>query len=98
MTAELTGEERWTVATSILRLVNSLPEDMNEEAAYWTLGATLSVEFNRLLDRRLKRERERIAKRCQEWAMDRFGEHGPHDARGAALWDVAAWLREEDGK
>jgi len=41
--------------------------------------------------------REVIAARCQTWATERFDEHGPEDARGAALWDVAAWLREEGG-
>lgn len=27
-------------------------------------------------------------------AAERFDEHGPHDVRGAAIWDSAAWLCE----
>lgn len=42
-------------------------------------------------------ERERIAAQCRAWAVERFDVHGPMDARGAALWDVAAWLRESGG-
>ncbi len=49
-----------------------------------------------LMERRERRGAERIAARCQEWATARFDEHGPMDARGAALWDVAAWIREGD--
>ena len=26
----------------------------------------------------------------------RFGSHGPHDARGAALWDAGCWLNPDD--
>lgn len=39
-------------------------------------------------------EIEDVAAQCQAWALHRFDTYGPHDARGAALWDVAAWLRE----
>jgi hypothetical protein len=31
----------------------------------------------------------------QERAVARFDTHGPADGRGATLWDIASWLREE---
>jgi hypothetical protein len=43
-------------------------------------------------------ERERIGSQCRGWAVQRFDQHGPYDARGAALWDVASHLAEtQDG-
>lgn len=49
-------------------------------------------------------ERERVARaealaeverRLRGFAMERFYAHGPHDARGAALWDAAAYIAED---
>jgi hypothetical protein len=38
-----------------------------------------------------------IGRRIEGFAVRRFDEHGPHDARGAALWDVASYIVEELG-
>lgn len=35
---------------------------------------------------------EQIEAACRDWAVQRFDERGPHDQRGAALWDVASWI------
>jgi hypothetical protein len=38
----------------------------------------------------------RAAEDLRRIAADRFAEHGPHDARGAAIWDVAGWLEDRE--
>lgn len=36
-----------------------------------------------------------VASRLKGFAVERFNVYGPHDARGAALWDAAAFVDEK---
>lgn len=36
-----------------------------------------------------------LVTRLRAMAAQEFDERGPHDARGAAIWDVAAWIDED---
>lgn len=38
---------------------------------------------------------EDMAATCSEWAVERFGLFGPHDAQGATLWNLATFIREQ---
>lgn len=38
--------------------------------------------------------RHALAKQVREMAVQEFDTRGPSDPRGAAIWDVAAWLDE----
>jgi len=38
-----------------------------------------------------------IEQKAKDFAHERFSNHGPEDARGAALWDFSEWLRETYG-
>lgn len=42
-------------------------------------------------------ERENIAAALRRFATTRLNEFGPYDARGAAIWDCAAWVTEKAG-
>jgi len=48
--------------------------------------------------RLLAAESERIASLLSEQALLRFDAAGPHDKRGAAFWDAAAYIRERAAK
>lgn len=76
--------------------MNEYPKYLHEEAETvafdglmlcdnWTAPEYVSIAQATLLH---------VVKRLRGFATERFNVFGPHDARGAALWDAAAFVDE----
>lgn len=68
---------------------------MHDDEGLDLMMETLVPAVERILAAREKALREEIAADLKSQAVARFDQYGPSDARGAAFWDSAEYVRGE---
>lgn len=89
MSARELAERDAMSAVSVAKILSAQFDGSDDE--FNRLEAVVAAQFCVNRERTL----EWTAAQCQRMAVERFDKHGVYDVRGAALWDVSTWLRED---